>query len=675
MTAKTRPPAPGRRPVRPVFLRLMLVVVTAAFGVQAVTGYVIAAKRGELKRVEQEMRVGLLMGSRARLLAAPLWKLQYEAADSLLSEMIDDPAIVSVVAIDSAGSPVVERAKARPPGDVYEVDEPILYQDGNIRTEAGRLHALITREPIATAFWSTLAQLIAIAVLSSAAIVVTIALATHLYVARPLKAFLRAIELSGEGDAARRRVDWRSADEFGAVAEAFNLMQGAAERSQGELVAINRKLDALARLDPLTDLANRRHLQEALRALTEEAGPHPFVLYRIDLDEFKEVNDTLGHGAGDRLLRHVAQQIRKVAGEDAMAARLGGDEFAVLQPACRDADEALAFARRLHAAISEPCRIEDASVRAKSSIGVAVLERRSAEIDPILSMADIALYEAKRTGRGRVQLLTADMQLRHDRRRAHEAALLAAFAQSQFMLVFQPQVRIADRALVGVEALVRWRHPERGVLAPSEFLATIGEMGLGAQLGAFVIAAACEAAGRLRDLGRPDIRVAINLSSEQLSDPALADQIEASLARHGLTCAAIELEITEGAMIKNLAVAREGLARLRARGAAVALDDFGTGYSSLSYIRQFPIDRIKIDRAFTREMPEIAATAAIVRAIRELARALDLSLLAEGVERPAEAAALAREGVELAQGYLYGAPAPFEDLVSRLREATLRRAG
>jgi diguanylate cyclase (GGDEF)-like protein len=516
--------------------------------------------------------------------------------------------------------------------------------------------------------------LLAIAALSATAIMLAIAVATHRFIGRPLALIMRAIEETGSGDGVRHKVDWRSEDELGAVAEAFNEMQTLAEQSETELRSINRKLDALARHDPLTGLPNRRHFGQSLPALASASATHRFALHLIDLDEFKEVNDLMGHGVGDDLLRHVAARIAECVAGEGMVARLGGDEFAALQSRCQDEDDALAFALRLQEAVAQPCRIGKSMAQVKSSIGVALQECRSADLDQVMKMADVALYQAKRSGRGRISLFTREMLAAHDQRRATEAALVAAFARSEFVLHFQPQVRPSDLSIVGLEALVRWRHPSRGLVSPAEFLPTVDEMGLGGQLGALVIAQGCTIARRLWDMGRRDVRVAINLSAEQLSDPELAQQIEARLRKLGLTGQAIELEITEGALIQSPGVAKEALNRLRSLGATVALDDFGTGYSSLSYIRQFPIDRIKIDRSFTRELPEIPRAAAIVRAIRDLAKALDLTLLAEGVESESEAEALVREGVEFAQGYLYGAPAPFETLLARLQTEPARQA-
>ena len=245
---------------------------------------------------------------------------------------------------------------------------------------------------------------------------------------------------------------------------------------------------------------------------------------------------------------------------------------------------------------------------------------------------------------------------------------MTGLARSEFFLYFQPQIALATGRLVGLEALVRWRHPTRGLLSPAEFLPILEDMGLSGQLGARLVVEACKSARRLRDLGRGDIRIAVNLSAAQVIDPNLVQLFAEQFARMNISGDAIEVEITEGTLIRHLSEAQEVLSRLRELGVAVALDDFGTGYSSLAYVRRFPIDRIKLDRSFVNEFPEIRETAAIVRVIRDLAKALDVEIVAEGVERQIEADRLREEGIEVAQGYLFGGPRPFEEICDRLAQ-------
>ncbi len=661
-----RPASPGR-PSRSVLYRLLAVAVAAVVVVHLLSALVIATATSRSLERRLDERLSAILDSRAKLMAAPLWKMQYENLIAVLQEMVSDRTIVSGVVRDDVGAIVAATDPPGAPGRTITRSRQIVYRDGNIRALAGRLEVTFTRAPIAAAFWQSLWEALLIALMATCAISVGIWMATQKYIGEPLTLIADAIERS-RLDGKRHRVRWKSDDEFGAVAKAFNAMQDAAERSEYSLHVANRRLDFLALHDELTGLPNRRSFEERLRraANATDGATGTLAVHFIDLDDFKGINDTLGHAAGDKVLRQVGEQLRAVVREDDFVARFGGDEFVVLQTRVRTEENARAFAERLIEAIGNPCTVHDHTVRTGASVGIAMLEGDASEVVRLLSLADIALYDAKRTSRGTISFLTSAAREEHNRRRRMEADLKTALDEGQFVLHFQPQVSLQSARTVGLEALVRWRHPLHGLMSPAEFLPLVEDLGLGTRLGAQVIDAACLAARELRDRGHHHIRVAVNLSAAQIVDRDLVTLFEDRIAEFRLPPSALEVEITEGALIRDPHNAEIVLTALRRLGISTALDDFGTGYSSLAYLRRFPIDRIKLDRSFVRELPEIEETAAIVRAIRGLARALGVEICAEGIERDVETTFLRAEGIQAAQGYLYCRPGPLPDILAWL---------
>jgi diguanylate cyclase (GGDEF)-like protein len=648
---------------RSVLFRLLLVAVAAVFTVHLAGALVIAGIESRSAERELEEHISTVLNSRARLMATPLWKMQYENLTVMLRELVRDPAIVSGSVYDDTGAVVSTAGPAERHDAPLTRVEPIIYRDGNIDAPAGRLEVTISRTPIVEAFWLSLKQALLIAFLATAAITVGIWIATQRYIGKPLTLIATAIERS-RLDGKRHRVEWDGDDEFGAVARAFNAMQDAAEQNENALHIANRRLDFLALHDELTGLPNRRSFEERLRvsadAVTPETGT--LAVHFIDLDDFKAVNDTLGHDAGDRLLRHVSQKLRASVGDADFVARFGGDEFVVLQTGVTDEASARRFAERLMDAIGQPFTLRNSTIRADASIGVALLDGDQSDVVRLLSLADIALYEAKREDRGAISFLTNVGRDEHNKRRRLEAEIKVAVEKRQFCLFFQPQVGLDTGKTVGLEALVRWQHPVEGLIGPAEFLPLIDELGLASQLGMHIINEACAAARRLRDRGHADIRVAVNLAGAQIVDRNLVQLFKDKMAELDLPASALEVEITEVALIRDPHNAKNILSGLRQLGIAVALDDFGTGYSSLAYLRHFPIDRIKLDRSFVHELPDFEETAAIVRAICELSKALGVELIAEGVENETEAGFLRAEGIRIAQGYLYCKPAPLDEI-------------
>jgi diguanylate cyclase (GGDEF)-like protein/PAS domain S-box-containing protein len=421
--------------------------------------------------------------------------------------------------------------------------------------------------------------------------------------------------------------------------------------------------------DDLTGLANRAlfadRVDHALTRLARRSSS--LAVLFIDLDDFKTVNDSLGHHVGDELLREVADRLRQALREVDTAARLGGDEFAVLLEDT-DQDGALRVADRLLEALHARFPIGRRQLTVGASIGVAVAGRRESVFE-ILRNADVAMYQAKEAGKGRVTVFRKGMQRAAASRLQLRADLEQAIEQNEFTLHYQPLVELKSGEIRGVEALVRWNHPRRGLLAPGEFIGLAEESGLVVPLGRWVLREACRQA-RSWSVMRPErhLSMNVNLSGRQLEQPGLSEEIAAVLRETRLPPKLLILEITESVLMHDAELARRTLHELKALGVRIAIDDFGTGYSSLNYLRRFPIDGLKIDRSFISAMESGRDEAALVASILNLSRSLRLHTVAEGIERPEQLARLRVMGAELGQGY-YFSPAVPPDQMTDLLEA------
>jgi diguanylate cyclase (GGDEF)-like protein/PAS domain S-box-containing protein len=443
-------------------------------------------------------------------------------------------------------------------------------------------------------------------------------------------------------------------------------VRGASEEITGYLevltdVTVRKEMEArlrhLAHYDPLTGLANRLSLIAAIDdslATNGSAGSHLGVLL-LDLDGFKSVNDSLGHAVGDELLCAVSQRLAGCLRQDDVAARLGGDEFAVLLHT-HNSNEAVAIAERILKVLQEPIALGRAQVVVTGSIGVVHAVRGQGAAD-LLRDADVAMYKAKSCGKNRVSVFKGSMQRDVVKRLNLESQLRRAVEQRQFELHFQPIQELRTGRVVGAEALIRWRHPRRGLLLPSAFLSATEETGLIVALGRWIIDEACAQAARWLDSYASDAPyVSVNLSARQLQDPELVSYVSGALARADLEGKSLVVEITETMLVNDRDAVAGKLAELRALGVGVALDDFGTGFSSLSYLSSFPVDALKIDRSFVAPLIDGPRHAALVRAIVELARALEVATVAEGVERAEQARILRELGCDLAQGFYLRRP-------------------
>ena len=418
----------------------------------------------------------------------------------------------------------------------------------------------------------------------------------------------------------------------------------------------------LAHHDALTDLPNRVLLRERLTELLADIPVGRSVgMLCLDLDNFKEINDSLGHPVGDALLKQVAGRLRSCVRDIDTVARMGGDEFTIVQGEADQPDAAALLASRLITRLSEPYDIEGQHLRIGTSIGVALAPHDGLEADHLLRAADMALYRAKAEGRGVYRFFEAEMNERLQARRCMEADLREALARGEFEMHYQPLLNLARGEIDGFEALLRWRHPKRGMVSPIEFIPIAEEIGAIVGIGEWVLRRACQDAVNLP----PHLTMAVNLSPIQFRTPNLVNTVFQALSVSGLQPDRLELEITESVLLEDTEAALVMLHQLRALGVRTAMDDFGTGYSSLSYLQKFPFDKIKVDRSFVQGLGKNASSAAVLRAVATLGASLKMTTTAEGVETEDQLRAVKAEGITQIQGYLVSPPRPINE-VSRL---------
>jgi diguanylate cyclase (GGDEF)-like protein/PAS domain S-box-containing protein len=432
----------------------------------------------------------------------------------------------------------------------------------------------------------------------------------------------------------------------------------------------------LARYDGLTGLPNRNMFVDELERTLARAHRHGerFALFFIDLDRFKNINDSLGHGAGDQLLKVMATRLRDLLRESDLVARLGGDEFVVLLDGTVGATALAHVARKALAAIGEPVAIDARSYQVTGSIGISLYPDDGADAATLLKNADAAMYLAKDRGKNNYQFYTAQLAAQSAQQFALEADLRASLQRDELQLHYQPKVRMGDGSLVGMEALLRWQHPQRGLLAPGAFIALAEDSGLIVPIGQWVLAAACRQVRAWRDAGLQVPRCAINLSARQFVNDTLVDEVRDALAAHALEPDALEVEITESVLMSDPQRANRTLQGLHALGVHIAIDDFGTGYSSLAYLKRFPAQTVKIDRSFVKGLPQDRDDAAITQAVIAMAHSLGLDVVAEGVETQEQLDFLRQLGCDQAQGYFIGRPMPAAQLQQRLDGAAAVRA-
>ncbi len=445
---------------------------------------------------------------------------------------------------------------------------------------------------------------------------------------------------------------------------------GAALGSQRTILQLNAARERardLATSDQLTGLANRLLFNDRLFQAVAAArrSRQTLAVMFLDLDGFKMINDSLGHAVGDGFLRGIAQRLNACLRESDSAARLGGDEFAVLLTHLAGELRAADVARKILDSIAIPMVLRHRSFVTTASIGIATFPRDGVEPEVLVRKADTAMYQAKKRGRNRYEFFTEDMNAAILRRAALESRLRAALEEGGLALCYQPQFDLRRGRIVGAEALLRWQHPELGLLAPMEFLPAAEEAGLMLPIGEWVMRAACrESASWQRD--HPGLRVSVNVASQHFQEAGFVALVESALAESGLRPDCLELEITEGTLVRDVEVMVNTLHALKQVGVCLSIDDFGTGYSALSYLKNLPIDALKIDQTFVRGLTTDPADATLTQTIVRMAQGLNLATVAEGVETPEQLLLLGSYGCNRMQGFLFGKPMPAEELLRLL---------
>jgi diguanylate cyclase (GGDEF)-like protein len=459
------------------------------------------------------------------------------------------------------------------------------------------------------------------------------------------------------------------AELLGAIASRLKKQAAVQERYHTELQQAKEQLDYLIHNDSLTNLPNRLALRERFKQVqpTDANNEQLVTVLCLGLDRFNQINDNLGHTVGDLLIKAVGERITSCIGSQDIVARLNADQFAIILAMTQHKKEAGNIAQTMLESLSQIFRLAGQEIFITASIGIALYPRDGAEIEQLLNHANTAMTQAKQHGGDQYEFYSAAFNIGSSDRLALQASLRHALEREELQVYYQPQVNLKTGEIIGAEALVRWQHPERGLVSPDKFIPLAEETGLIVPIGEWVLQTACKQTKHWQTAGFPSLRVAVNLSSRQFSQIDLRKQLVQILMDTGLDPKFIELELTESMLVQNTEVAIRRLNALKSLGVEIAIDDFGTGYSSLSYLQQFPFDILKIDRCFIRNITENANNAAITKAIIEMAKSLNLKLIAEGVETEAELSFVCKHQCDAMQGYLFSRPVPahdFEQLLS-----------
>ncbi|MFI4889277.1 MAG: putative bifunctional diguanylate cyclase/phosphodiesterase [Steroidobacterales bacterium] len=567
------------------------------------------------------------------------------------------------------------------PGDPHLLDDPFV-----VAPSAAILGpAVVESHSVTTQMPQAHSKRVLIAWLSVAAMLLMVctAVATVLSVVRPVRRLLNATSRVARGDT-EVRVPRGGIKELDTLAVAFNAM--AEELSTAKSVALSyqqeleakvaertHQLQALAEHDPLTDLPNRRQLFVLLNAAIDDARAvgHRVGVFFIDVDNFKYINDSVGHAFGDRVLMGLAKRLQEATRLFGFAARLGGDEFTIVFDRLATMEDISTAGLQIVQEFQRPLSVDGRDLIVSVSVGASIFPDHAQDAEALLKAADAALFRAKALGRSQLSVFTPELLEAAAAKFIAEQGLRRAVERGEFELVFQPEVNVDTLETVLVEALLRWRMPDGRVAAPGEFLAIAEESGLIMEIGDWVLRSAIEAASQWHHGAWPEARVAINVMPRQLLDPGFVNRLLGLLRTHRLPARCIELELTESVLQTGQATI-EALKCLRTHGVAIALDDFGTGYSSLASLEELPLSRIKLDRTLVAGIDNSPRAAAIAQAIIGLCQGLNLEITAEGVERPAQFAMLLRHRGMYLQGYLLAHPAPREELMSLMTNVSLR---
>jgi diguanylate cyclase (GGDEF)-like protein/PAS domain S-box-containing protein len=442
------------------------------------------------------------------------------------------------------------------------------------------------------------------------------------------------------------------------------------------LKEVNDKMQQLALFDSLTGLANRRLFIDRLNQSIIAAKRHQNLtaLLFLDLDQFKRINDTLGHDVGDVLLTEIANRLKACVRAQDTVARLGGDEFTILLNDVPESSAVTHVAKNILGSLKRPMKINKNEIIISTSIGITLFPGDGEDVDVLMKNADLALYRAKEQGRDRYHFFTEELNVHAIRMMHVEQELRKALQFNEFSLQFQPQVNLKNGGISSIEAYIRWQHPERGEITPSEFIAIAEETGLILPIGEWVLKNACMQTRLLQQLTRQKIKVSVNLSARQFHDPGLQQLIIDELESSGLEAEYLELEITESMLMEDPELVKKQLVKIKKTGVTITIDDFGSGYSSLNLLRKLPVDMLKVDRSFVNDIPENLQNMEITSAVIAIAHKLNLKVIAEGVENLDQRDYLIINQCDFAQGYFFSKPLSFEELYNFFNEATLQIA-
>lgn len=523
------------------------------------------------------------------------------------------------------------------------------------RVDVDRLASLIVIDAWHMMLWLVIAVVLA---------VLSVSLLLYRVIVTPIETLRDYAAADGAGDMHITQPH----DEIGTIVNALRLSFHA--RSDGEA-----RLEALAATDGLTGIGNRTFFKKRLAEEISKSERHGHMVgvMVLNLDDFKNVNDTLGPDAGDRVLQRTADILKCCAREGDIVARMGGDEFGIIMPGIKTADDAMQLASRLVRAVGAPFRLGSTELQQASCVGITLFPQDGRDDDVLLRTADLALSRAKQEGAGACVLYRHELHLRAIERNMIERDLRAALANNQLSLFYQPKVDIATGRVIGMEALIRWRHEERGYIPPSVFIPVAERCGLIVPLTKWVLDEACRQNRDWQDRDLNRIGVAVNVSALDLRRTDLTDTIANTLIRRGLSPQYLELEVTESMVMQDVDVVIGTLRRLRGLGVGISIDDFGTGYSSLAYLKRFPVKRLKIDRSFVQDVADGREGHVIPKVIIDLAHALGVKVVAEGVESAAQYEALRDLGCDEVQGYFAGRPMPAAEFELFLRNSPAGR--
>lgn len=644
--------------------KLLALIVSLALAAQLGSAGVIAYFGAQSARETFDNHLKAFVSARNDIVGALVWRLQYEELDRILHSMLAEPSIVSVQVYDEAGTVVGAAARDGATAEsTIERKAELRYANENVQDKAGSIEVRASLDPILAERRRQLFYAILVALVSAIAIVVAIWLALRSMIVRPLAILGTAITQVRSGHQGIR-VPERPLDEIGIFYRAFNAFIAANEKAVRDIEQANERLRHLVAHDDLTGLPNRRSAQSDFAT---RRGARDVAVHFIDLDKFKMVNDTLGHLAGDSLLCQFSQRLGGAIAGQGRAYRLSGDEFLVLQHATTSSGRAVALAEKILAETIGDYALDGHIHRLGISLGIYLAEEGLDDFDDILGLADLALADAKRSGRGRISILDREMRQALAEKVWLEREIKVAIANGGFEAYFQPQIDHASGRMVSAESLSRWRHPERGLLSPGKFMPLIEEMGLSLEHGKIMIVHCCAAAATLRQHMGETFTVSLNANARQVGSSEFWATLTQELRRHALPPSAIEIEVTESEVMENFDVAHDALANYRALGGSIALDDFGTGYSSLSYLTKLPFDTIKIDRSFVYNATENRMAAGILHLVAAFARQTGAKVIAESIEKVSEEEQIVSSGIQLLQGYLYGRPMPLADLLVHFR--------